>query len=157
MFVAAMAIVFPVEIVVFSPARRASRKLLERMHEACAFKFASQLVGPLLGLSCCALQFVTLLDMGHRIVEYNQENLRIETLEGGLPGKTTSLIRSFPSKVSVRSRTHVHTSSHTRAYHTLISLRERERERERERSRDREREIERERSRERERLRSRSK
>ena len=79
MFVACMAIAFPVEIVVFSPARRASRKLLERMYE-----------------------FVTLLDMGHRIVEYNQENLRIESLEGGPPGKTTSLIRSFPSKVSVR-------------------------------------------------------
>jgi hypothetical protein len=31
MFVACMAVCFPVEIVVFSPARRASRKLLERM------------------------------------------------------------------------------------------------------------------------------
>ena len=48
-------------------------------------------------------QFVTLLDMGSRIVEFNQENLRIETLEGGPPGKSTSLIRSFPSKVSVRA------------------------------------------------------
>lgn len=41
--------------------------------------------------------------MGSRIVEFNQENLRIETLEGGPPGKSTSLIRSFPSKVSVRA------------------------------------------------------
>lgn len=107
MFVACMAVCFPVrptrfkarrrpllasplltsrlrvqcEIVVFSPARRASRKLLERMQE-----------------------FVVLLGMQNRIVEYNQENLRIETLEGGPPGKTTSLIRSFPSKVGVRAR-----------------------------------------------------
>lgn len=33
-----------------------------------------------------------------QIVEYNQENLRITSLEGG-----SSLIRSFPSKVSVRA------------------------------------------------------
>jgi len=33
MFVAVMALTFGVEIVVFSPARRASRKLLERMQE----------------------------------------------------------------------------------------------------------------------------
>ena len=75
MFVAVMALTFGVEIVVFSPARRASRKLLERMQE-----------------------FVNVLDMGHKVVEYNQENLRITSLEGG-----SSLIRSFPSKVSVRA------------------------------------------------------
>ena len=45
---------------------------------------------------------MVLLGMQSRITEYNQENLRIETLEGGPPGKTTSLIRSFPSKVGVR-------------------------------------------------------
>ena len=50
-------------------------------------------------------QFVVLLGMQSRVTEYNQENLRIETLEGGPPGKTTSLIRSFPSKVGVRART----------------------------------------------------
>ena len=49
-------------------------------------------------------EFVVLLGMQGRIVEYNQENLRIETLEGGPPGKTTSLIRSFPSKVGVRAQ-----------------------------------------------------
>ena len=47
---------------------------------------------------------MVLLGMQNRIVEYNQENLRIESLEGGPPGKTTSLIRSFPSKVGVRAR-----------------------------------------------------
>ena len=73
MFCIAMALSFPVEIVIFAPARRASRKLLERMHE-----------------------FLMLLDMGHRTVEYNQENLRMRTLEG-----PNSLIRSLPSKVSV--------------------------------------------------------
>jgi hypothetical protein len=46
----------------------------------------------------CRLQFVNVLDMGHKVVEYNQENLRITSLEGG-----SSLIRSFPSKVSVRA------------------------------------------------------
>lgn len=34
MFCVAMAVAFGVEVVVFSPASRASRKLLERMHEA---------------------------------------------------------------------------------------------------------------------------
>lgn len=73
MFCVCMALSFPVEIVVFSPARRASRKILERMRE-----------------------FAGTIGMEERILEYNQENLRMESLQGG-----SSLIRSFPSKVSV--------------------------------------------------------
>lgn len=75
MFCVVITLTFQCEVVVFSPARRASRKILERMYE-----------------------FVTLLGMEHRIEEYNMENLRLRPLEGG-----SSLIRSFPSKVSVRS------------------------------------------------------
>ena len=41
MFVACMAVAFPVEIVVFSPARRASRKLLERMYEVRSFRLCA--------------------------------------------------------------------------------------------------------------------
>lgn len=106
MFCAAMALTFSVEIVVFStrpraptcarllrfcypkpklmrarlqltcagPARRASRKILERMRE-----------------------FASTLGLESLILEYNQENLRVSSLCGG-----TGLIRSFPSKVSVR-------------------------------------------------------
>ena len=77
MFCVAMALSFGVEVVVFSPASRASRKLLERMHE-----------------------FVVLLGMNHRVIEYNKENLRLKSLEGN-----NSLIRSFPSRVSVRHHT----------------------------------------------------
>jgi len=55
------------EIVVFSPARRASRKLLERM-----------------------VEFIRLL--GHEPVEYNQEQCRVNTYDG-----RQALIRSFPS------------------------------------------------------------
>lgn len=62
-----MALTCKCETVVFSPARRASRKILERM-----------------------IEFVRLL--GHEPVEYNQEQARIKTFDGG-----TSLIRSFPS------------------------------------------------------------
>ena len=73
-----------------SPARRASRKILERMHE-----------------------FACLLGFEHRIVEYNMENLRLRALDG-----TLSLIRSFPSKVAVNkhercAHTHTHTHPHT--------------------------------------------
>jgi hypothetical protein len=123
MFCVCMALTFPVEIVVFSPARRASRKILERMRE-----------------------FAGTLGMSDRVIEYNQvkttlsthhhpptlshsptnhtlchqENLRMSTIQGG-----TSLIRSFPSKVSVsltprtrtpRTHTHTHTRTHT---HTM--------------------------------------
>ena len=49
MFVACMAIVFPCEIVVFSPARRASRKLLERMFEVCAFSRTPPVFSPCKG------------------------------------------------------------------------------------------------------------
>ena len=58
---------------VFSPARRASRKLLERM-----------------------VEFIRLLDGDDLIVEYNQEQCRVKSYDG-----KSSLIRSFPSKVGV--------------------------------------------------------
>ena len=54
-----------------SPARRASRKLLERI-----------------------VEFIRLLDCGDKIVEYNQEQCRLKSFRG-----KTSLVRSFPSKV----------------------------------------------------------
>jgi len=74
-FAAAIAMSQGLEIVIFSPARRASRKLLERITE-----------------------FVRLLGFDDRIMEFNQEQLRVRSLSG-----KTSLIRSFPSKVSVSS------------------------------------------------------
>ena len=73
-FCAALAMSFGTEIVVFSPARRASRKLLERM-----------------------VEFIRLLDGDDLIVEYNQEQCRVRSYDG-----KSSLIRSFPSKVGVR-------------------------------------------------------
>jgi len=75
-FCAALALSTPIEIVVFSPARRASRKILERM-----------------------VEFIKLLDCGDKIIEYNQETARIKTFNG-----KSSLIRSFPSKVSVKQQ-----------------------------------------------------
>lgn len=74
MYVACIALATKCEVVVFSPARRASRKLLER-----------------------CVEFVRLLDAGDRIVEYNQEACRLSNFAG-----SNSLIRSFPSKVGVR-------------------------------------------------------
>jgi len=71
-YAACMALSFGVEIVIFSPARRASRKILERIKE-----------------------FVTLLGADDKITEYNQENLRLRAYDGKL-----SLIRSFPSAVA---------------------------------------------------------
>ena len=71
---ACLALACRCEIVVFSPARRASRKILERMHE-----------------------FLCLLDARERITEYNQEVCRVNSYDGG-----SSLIRSFPSAVGVR-------------------------------------------------------
>ena len=68
-FVACLCLSFGCETVIFSPARRASRKLLERICE-----------------------FVKLLDCEERIIEYNQENLRLKSFNG-----RPSLIRSFPS------------------------------------------------------------
>ena len=58
----------------FSPARRASRKLLERI-----------------------VEFIKLAGGEKRICEYNQEACRITAFDG-----KKSLIRSFPSKVGVR-------------------------------------------------------
>ncbi len=59
-----------------SPARRASRKLLERI-----------------------VEFVRLVGCDDKIVEYNQEQCRVRAYDGN-----SSLIRSFPSKVGVRTR-----------------------------------------------------
>lgn len=67
-FVACLSLAFGLETVVFSPARRASRKLLERI-----------------------VEFVRLAGGGGRIVEYNQEACRVESFDG-----KKSLIRSFP-------------------------------------------------------------
>lgn len=92
MFCVALSLTFNCEVVVFSPARRASRKILERMHE-----------------------FVTLLGYEHRICEYNQENLRLRSLEGKL-----SLIRSFPSKVAVCAISHSHACTHTTHTYALL-------------------------------------
>ena len=73
-FCACLALSFGLEIVVFSPARRASRKLLERI-----------------------VEFIKLAGGEKRICEYNQEACRITAFDG-----KKSLIRSFPSKVGVR-------------------------------------------------------
>ena len=70
-FVAAMSLSFGFECVIFSPARRASRKLLERI-----------------------VEFIKLLDGEKNIIEYNQEQCRLTSKDG-----KKSLIRSFPSKV----------------------------------------------------------
>lgn len=72
MFVAVMALTFGVEIVVFSPARRASRKLLERMQEARArpAQPPPRLPPPPCAAttrSLCRSQFVNVLDMGHKV------------------------------------------------------------------------------------------
>ena len=86
-FCACLALSFGCEVVVFSPARRASRKLLERI-----------------------VEFVRLVGCDGSIVEYNQEQCRVLSYDG-----TSSLIRSFPSKVGVRAyerdfeRAHAHT------------------------------------------------
>ena len=80
-----------------SPARRASRKILERMHEQ---KSATQIATSALAphtLDLC--RFLCLLDARERITEYNQEVCRVNSYDGG-----SSLIRSFPSAVGVRSR-----------------------------------------------------
>ena len=62
------------EIVVFSPARRASRKLLERV-----------------------IEFVNIL--GHKPIEFNQEQARMKCYNG-----EESLIRSFPcAAIAIRA------------------------------------------------------
>jgi hypothetical protein len=73
-FTSMLALACPCEIVIFSPARRASRKLLERI-----------------------LEFIKVAGEENRIIEFNQENLRLRSFING----KSSLIRSFPSKVSV--------------------------------------------------------
>lgn len=75
-FCACLALSFGLEIVVFSPARRASRKLLERI-----------------------VEFVRLAGGESKIVEYNQEACRLHSFDG-----KKSLIRSFPSKVGVSKK-----------------------------------------------------
>ena len=67
-FSACLAVAFGLEIVVFSPARRASRKLLERI-----------------------VEFIKVVNAEKRIIEYNQEACRLNACDG-----KTSLIRSFP-------------------------------------------------------------
>ena len=68
-----MSLALGLETVIFSPARRASRKILERI-----------------------VEFIRILDCGHRIIEFNQEVCRVRSFNG-----KNSLIRSFPSKVGV--------------------------------------------------------
>ena len=72
-FCACLALSFGLEIVVFSPARRASRKLLERI-----------------------VEFIRLAGGEAKMCEYNQEACRLNAFDG-----RKSLIRSFPSKVGV--------------------------------------------------------
>ena len=72
-FCACLALSFGLEIVVFSPARRASRKLLERI-----------------------VEFIRLAGGEAKMCEYNQEACRLTAFDG-----RKSLIRSFPSKVGV--------------------------------------------------------
>lgn len=104
MFSASMALSFSTTIVVFSPSARGSRSLLERMHD-----------------------FVRLLGAEKRVLSYNQENLRVRALDGGV-----SLLRSFPSKIEVcRPSNHpIHsTKKHTlrplfRHTHTIHTRRE---------------------------------
>jgi hypothetical protein len=99
-FAACLALSLGLEIVVFSPARRASRKLLERM-VLCSILS----IKPAVKLTRCSVpeirrqvEFVRVLDCEHRICEYNQEQCRITSFTG-----KKSLIRSFPSKVGVSS------------------------------------------------------
>ena len=68
----------------FSPARRASRKLLERI-----------------------VEFIKVLDCESMICEYNQEACRLDSFEKG----KKSLIRSFPC---ARARPHAHPRAHLR-------------------------------------------
>jgi hypothetical protein len=83
-FCACLALALGLEIVVFSPARRASRKLLERI-----------------------VEFIILAGGKDKIVEFNQEACRLVSFDG-----KKSLIRSFPSKVGVRLQTHSNTHTH---------------------------------------------
>ena len=73
MFSAVMSLSFGTQIAMFSPAARGSRSILERVH-----------------------YFVIHLGYESHIITFNQENLRVKTLDG-----KTSLVRSFPSKIEV--------------------------------------------------------
>ena len=97
-FCACLALAFGVEIVVFSPARRASRKLLERIVECrrAAFKPPPSRRRPT-ARRLCTRRFVNLAGGSAKICEYNQEACRINSFDG-----RKSLVRSFPSKVAVR-------------------------------------------------------
>ena len=95
-FCACLALSFGCEIVVFSPARRASRKLLERMVEVRRLGPRHVSTTPTPTPVCGRPQFIRLLDCDSNIVEYNQEQCRVTSYNG-----KSSLIRSFPSKVGV--------------------------------------------------------
>jgi hypothetical protein len=78
--------------VVFSPARRASRKLLERIVEQAAAGRTPRRASA--ALSCAFVargRFVRLAGGENRICEYNQEACRLTAFDG-----RKSLIRSFP-------------------------------------------------------------
>ena len=96
-FVACLALTMGCECVVFSPARRASRKLLERMVPAgvdCGRRRCVSRALSLQGLPPAQIEFVRLL--GHEPLEFNQEQARVMAYDG-----RASIIRSFPSKVGV--------------------------------------------------------
>ena len=87
-FCAALALSLGCEIVIFSPARRASRKLLERVvsEPACPPR------RPLLTTALYPqVEFIRVLDCEERICEFNQEACRVNAYNG-----KKSLIRSFP-------------------------------------------------------------
>ena len=72
-YCACISLAMGVDTVIFSPGRRPSRKILERI-----------------------VEFIRILGYSSSITEYNQEQCRVRSLDG-----KTSLIRSFPSKVNV--------------------------------------------------------
>ena len=77
-----------------SPARRASRKLLERVIEYCARLQPPAPRAP--SLTARARRFVNIL--GHKPIEFNQEQARMKCYNG-----EESLIRSFPCADAARS------------------------------------------------------
>ena len=90
-FCACLALSLGCEVVVFSPARRASRKLLERM-VSCRLLTSHALLAAN-KCFCPQVEFIRVLDCEDRICEFNQEACRVEAFNG-----KKSLIRSFPSK-----------------------------------------------------------
>ena len=97
-FCACLSLAFGLEVVVFSPARRASRKLLERIVEKWSRLEPSAVVAETPTVLTPRRRFVRLAGGEKRICEYNQEACRINAFDG-----RKSLIRSFPSKVGVRA------------------------------------------------------